>query len=293
MKKLYKHIKHRLEYILFLLLMKFLRLLGIDNSASMCSFLARHIGPWIKSTKIAKKNLQKVYGKNINLSATVNDLWDNFGRTIGEFPFIDTLNNNELEKRVEIIGAENIAKFKQQKIPILIISGHLANWEISLSAFVKIQQKLAVVYRKQNNPLVNAEIIKIKKKQSIEMIPKGKYGIRQLLRVIKSKYSLGMLVDQKMNEGIEVPFFGMPAMTSNQIAKFNLQYGYPIIPVQTIRKGRSSYFKLVIHPAINIEPTGDVEKDTYNITLQINNVIEQWIRENPSQWFWFHNRWKN
>lgn len=292
MRKLYKKLKHIVEYILFMLFMKSLRLLGIDNSASLCGFLARNIGSYLNPTKIAKKNLEKALGKDINMSDMINDLWDNFGRSIGEFPFTDTLNNDELAKRVEIIGIENIENYKKLNIPVVIVAAHLANWEIALAAFVQMYHKVAAVYRKQNNPLVNTEIIKIKKRQSIKMIPKGKDGIRQLISVIKSKYNIAMLIDQKINEGIEVPFFGMPAMTSHQVAKLNLQHGYPIIPIQTIRKSGTSYFKLIIHPAIDVKKTDNPKEDIYNITAEINQVIERWIRENPTQWFWFHNRWK-
>jgi KDO2-lipid IV(A) lauroyltransferase len=99
-----------------------------------------------------------------------------------------------------------------------------------------------------------------------------------------------MLVDQKMNDGIPVPFFGRKAMTSQGIAKLALQFNYPIVPCQIIRK-KGCYFKQIIYPPLSINKTGDDEKDCYNIMLEINQIFEKWIIQNPSQWFWFHNRW--
>ena len=51
-----------------------------------------------------------------------------------------------------------------------------------------------------------------------------------------------MLVDKKMNDGIEVPFFGLPAMTAPAIAKLHLKYKYPILPTQIVIKLNRSYF---------------------------------------------------
>jgi KDO2-lipid IV(A) lauroyltransferase len=134
-------------------------------------------------------------------------------------------------------------------------------------------------------------MLALRTNDTVEMIAKGPSGVRGLIKAIKSGNSIAMLVDQKMNDGIEVPFFGKPAMTANAIAKLSLQYNYPIIPCQIIRT-KGSYFKAVIHPPIDYSKSGEAEKDCYNIMLKINQVIEGWVRENPEQWFWFHNRWK-
>jgi KDO2-lipid IV(A) lauroyltransferase len=80
-------------------------------------------------------------------------------------------------------------------------------------------------------------------------------------------------------------------MTANAIAKLSLQYNYPIIPCQLIRT-KGSNFKAILHPEIKYPPTSNKESDEYNIMLLINQTLEKWIKENPSQWFWFHNRWR-
>ena len=125
------------------------------------------------------------------------------------------------------------------------------------------------------------------------MIAKGPSGAKSIIRAIKSGASIAMLVDQKMNNGIEVPFFGFPAMTAVALARLSLQYKYPIVPLQIVRIGKSSNFELILHDPLEPSITKDNEKDCYNIMLEVNKTLEQWIREKPEQWFWFHNRWKN
>jgi KDO2-lipid IV(A) lauroyltransferase len=49
---------------------------------------------------------------------------------------------------------------------------------------------------------------------------------------------------------------------------------------------------MTVHEPYKIQQTGDVERDTKNITLKINQTIEKMIIKNPLQWIWPHNRWK-
>jgi KDO2-lipid IV(A) lauroyltransferase len=285
--------KHYLEYIVFFLVTRLLRLLPIDKSAGLCSFLARKIGPLISVTKTARSNLEKVYGENINIDQTIDDLWDNFGRYIGEFPFINALSDEELTRRITFTGLENVEDFKQNNQPFMLFLGHQANWDIVIRKVNAMYPKFGIVYRKANNPLVDKEIFSERNNGAdVIMIAKGIAGAKSLVRAIKSKMSIAMLVDQKMNDGIEVPFFGKPAMTAPAIARLALQYNYPIVPCQLIRKGRSSNFELRLHKPLKIKKTGDMQKDCFNIMKTINLTLEQWIRQHPGQWFWFHNRWK-
>lgn len=291
MKKFLKKLKHLGEYLVFSLVIKLLKQLGIDRSASLCSIMARYIGPLLPVTKIARKNLTAVFGKNIDQPAIIRQLWDNFGRFIGEFPYMADISEAELTKRVEIIGLEHLVEFKNTLQPFLLFTGHFANWDFVLKISRKFYHKFGIIYRRSNNPYINAAINQARDDDNVHLIAKGPSGGKALITALKSGYAIAMLVDQKMNDGISVPFFGQPAMTAPAIAKFALQWHYPIIPCQVIRQ-QGSYFKVIIHPPLQFTQTLDRKNDCYNIMLKINQVLEDWIRQNPGQWLWFHNRWK-
>ena len=289
-----KKLKHIVEYILFILVTRALKLLSVDNSASLCSFIARKIGPYLRVTQTARKNLKRVYGDDIDIETTINDLWDNYGRYIGEFPFINGLDSAELDKRVKVIGLEKVEAFQKMNQPFMLFLGHQANWDFVIRKINDIYPKFGIAYRAANNPYVDKRILKERANDtSITMIAKGPSGAKSIIRAIKSGASIAMLVDQKMNNGIEVPFFGFPAMTAVALARLSLQYKYPIVPLQIVRIGKSSNFELILHDPLETSITQDNEKDCYNIMLEVNKTLEQWIREKPEQWFWFHNRWKN
>jgi KDO2-lipid IV(A) lauroyltransferase len=290
MRKFFKKIQYIIEYVLLIIIIKLLRLVNIDQSADFCSYIARKIGPLLPITKVAIENLQYAFGSNVNHKQIIDELWDNFGRYIGEFPYVNLLSKQEIEKRINIIGLEHLVRFQEQKQPFLLFTGHFANWDLALKVICQLYPKFGIVYRMANNPYVNGLINNFRSSDNIHLIAKGSHGVINLIRAFKSKQSIAMLVDQKMNDGIQVPFFNRPSMTSHAIAKFALRYQYPIVPCQIIRT-KGSYLTIIIHPSLHMAQTKDNNVDCYNIMLQINQMIEVWVRQNPAQWFWFHNRW--
>lgn len=290
MKKFFKKIQHLVEYLLFLLMVRILRMLDIDKSAYLCSRIARLIGPFLPVTNIARKNLKNVFGESINQDKIIDELWDNFGRFIGEFPFVRTMSEDEIDKRIEIIGLEHTQKLKDNNQPFLLFTGHLANWDFALRGIYKLYHQFGIIYRKANNPYIDKIIRDFRSGHNLHLISKGPKGAKELIKSLKAGHAIAMLVDQKMNEGIDIPFFGRPAKTAHAIAKFALQFNYPILPCQIIRT-HGSYFKAIIHHPLEIKVSGDNDVDCYNIMLKINHLLEEWIISNKSQWFWFHNRW--
>jgi KDO2-lipid IV(A) lauroyltransferase len=292
MKKFFKKIKYLFEYLLVLTIIQIMGLFGISKSVNICRYLARIIGPILPVNKIAEKNLKNIFGKDFAYKAIIDQIWDNFGSFIGEIPYINKMSNEELSERVEIIGIERIKELQDAHQPFLLFTGHFANWDFALKIIDKFFPKFAIIYRKANNPYVDKLIIGARRSSNIKLIPKGTKGARDLISAIKSGYAIGMLVDQKMNDGIEVPFLGRPAMTANAIAKIALQFDYPIIPLQVIRTNTDSHFKVIIHQPLKFNRTNDIKLDCYNIMVIINQILGNWVKEHPGQWFWFHNRWK-
>jgi KDO2-lipid IV(A) lauroyltransferase len=75
------------------------------------------------------------------------------------------------------------------------------------------------------------------------------------------------------------------------IAIVALRYNVPVVPGFIIRTGFDTH-KLFFGPEIEIEHSGDRQKDIAVNTAKFNKIIEDVIRQYPDQWFWIHNRWK-
>ena len=118
-------------------------------------------------------------------------------------------------------------------------------------------------------------------------IRKGLNGVRDSIKFIKKGYSVALMIDQRVSEGIKVDFFNRKAFTTTIPAQLIKKYKLNVVPVHIERQNKY-YFNLSFHNPINFDPTDDMEK----ITIKLNRCLEDMILKNPSQWIWSHNRWK-
>ena len=125
---------------------------------------------------------------------------------------------------------------------------------------------------------------------TVSMFAKGAQGARAALKHLAGGGSLGLLVDQKMNDGIAVPFFGRPAMTAPAMAQFALRFRIPVAPVHAERLGPAR-FRMVCEAPLAAPDTGDRQADVLALTLAVNQTLERWIRADPASWLWLHRRW--
>ena len=122
--------------------------------------------------------------------------------------------------------------------------GHFANWEVGPFTLRRLLGvPLASVYRASNNPWADQLILRLRRAPL--SIPKGGKGGRELLRWLKSGGHVG--VDQKLNDGIAVPFFSRDTMTALAVARFGLKFGCPLVPVAAERLG-GAHFRITVLP---------------------------------------------
>ncbi len=286
------NIRYIFEYILFLAFFYLFKVLGLDRASDLGSFIGRIFGPWLKVHSVAVRNLAKAMPEisEDKREDILEKMWDNLGRYVGEFPHLLELTGDEFKKRVEVEGVEYIHEMKNSGNGAIFISGHFANWEITPKVAYENDSPLVLVYRPANNDLVNDFIIRQRKKSHDRMFIKGTEAARAVVQELKHKRSVGMLVDQKMNEGLKLKFFGRDAMTAQAAAQFAIKFGCPVIPAVTYRK-KGANFKVKVFPPLEIRKSGDEKEDIKNAMQQINDLLESWVREKPEDWFWVHNRW--
>ena len=99
-----------------------------------------------------------------------------------------------------------------------------------------------------------------------------------------------MLIDQKLNNGIEAPFFGRPAMTAPALASFALKFRCPVFPVHVVREAPAR-LHVIFEPPMDLPDSGDKQADVLAMTTAANLILERWIRERPGAWLWLHRRW--
>jgi KDO2-lipid IV(A) lauroyltransferase len=269
------------------LLYGFFYILPLDTASDLGGFLLRRIGPRMGITRTAQRNLARAFPEKTEeeKQAIIAGMWDNLGRVIAEYPHL-----RRIWPRVEFIGEEHMIAARDSGRPVIFFGGHIGNWEINALSARQVGLDAALVYRRPNNPYVDGLLCHARASGADQHIPKGAEGARAMLSILKKKGAIGMLADQKLNEGVAVPFFGQAAMTAPAIAQFALRLGCDVYPAVTERLG-GARFRFTVFPRLHIENTGDKEGDALRVLTDINAQLEIWIRKNPSQWLWIHRRW--
>ena len=118
-------------------------------------------------------------------------------------------------------------------------------------------------------------------------IKKGISGTRELLKLVKAGYSVALMIDQRVSEGIKSQFFNEEALTTTIPAQLVKKFNLDVIPIYIERK-KNFYFKIYVKKPMIFDKDTPVEKITY----ELNYLLKQMILRNTSQWIWSHNRWK-
>lgn len=283
--------RYPLELVGTVIFCAFFRLLPIDWASAVGSYLGRLIGPRIRVSWVARYNLMKAFPEKTpaEIDEIVVNMWDNLGRTFMEYPHLRWLCTH-YDERIEFVNFQNAETLRDDGKAGMVFSAHIGNWEVSSILGVKLGMPLHRIYRSANNPYVEWLFRYFRQKIPGVLVPKGTSGFRQIVDLMRKDGHFALLIDQKMNEGVSVNFFGYPAMTTPSLASLALKHDYPAVPIRSERL-KGAHYRLTVENPLQIEKTGNNEEDVRLFMEKANQVLERWIRDDPSQWLWVHKRW--
>lgn len=278
------------EAITLFLVMTIFACLPVDLASAVGGYVGRKIGPRTRASRRVIDNLRRALPENCETEnrRILLGMWDNLGRAAAEYPHLAWI-CAEKSHRVKLVNGEAVTRLLENNEPAIFFGGHFANWEVGPSMIHRMMgESLVSVFRAPNNPWA-ARLLRhwLPPRRTVA---KGRAGGRELLSHLRRGGHLAMLVDQKMNDGIAVPFFGRDAMTAPAIARFSLRFRCPIVPIRVERLD-GARFRFTVLPPIDIAETDDATADVLARMTRINAEVESWVRACPEQWLWAHRRW--
>ncbi|MEX0908444.1 MAG: lysophospholipid acyltransferase family protein [Gemmatimonadaceae bacterium] len=174
---------------------------------------------------------------------------------------------------------------------IVIVAGHLGNWELAAAYIAARGVPFDVIVRKMGNPLFDRYLNQTREQLGVNVVYDAQ-AVRHTPRALREGRAVGFVADQGVRglASTFVPFFGRPAKTPRGAAVFALRFAAPVIFVAALRKPDGSY--LVGFEEIPVVDSGDRERDVDAVVLRFTRVLEKWVRRAPEQYFWQHRRWR-
>ncbi|MBI1275932.1 lauroyl acyltransferase [bacterium] len=290
--------KHVLEAGLLRLMLNGFRLLPLDAASWLMGFLARLLGPMTGAQKNGNRNLKTVMPElsGAERRRILSQVWDNLGRVSAEMPF---LGSHVLAKRITVRNPEVLHHVRESGKPAIFVAGHYGNWEVATWVANLHGIALNLIYRAANNKAADDLIQSCRANMKVTPMPgtpegaankyfkKGRRALLGIVQALEAGQSVGMLIDQKFNDGLELPFMGHPAMTATTAVELAMRYNVPVVPFRAVRH-KGVHFTTELHDPIFF-PEGTSPADAMG---QLHSIMEGWIREHPGQWLWLHKRWK-
>ena len=280
------------EAAIFRLLFTILSILPPESASRLGQKVAMKIGPRLKKNKTFRRNIERAFPDitPAEQASILRSIWANVGAILGEFPHLRSICYDENNPRLTIVAAEEVRALQKTGRPLIIACAHLSNWEVIGAALSRLGIPCAVPYTPIGNPWLNRMISRYREALGVRLFARQD-SMRPMMQHIAAGNSLAFVMDQRVDNGQPVDFFGMPKMTTVVPAKLALRYDTCVIPVRVLRLGTARYQVNFYPPALPDNPDVSEADKTLQITANINRHFEQWVREQPGEWFPSKRRW--
>ena len=285
------NIKYFLQSIFIFILFFIFRLFGYKFSIKISGKILTILGPLFRSKKISLSNLSIAFPNmsNEDKEKIIKKMWSNYGKILAEYMFMNNFRKKmKFSENIKIENQAELEKLKNDKSPVIFVSGHFNNFELMAMHIEKSGIDLAAIYRPLNNKFLNPIMEKIRKKYICKnQIEKGISGTKKILQHFKMGKSIALMIDQRVSEGIQCDLFGQKALTTTIPAQFVKKFNTKIVPIYIERINLTKFRLKVFKPLVFKK-----EETIDTITLELNKILEKMITKNPEQWIWTHDRWK-
>lgn len=168
---------------------------------------------------------------------------------------------------------------------------HMGSWETAAGICHQAGISMFSIAGQQRNPLFDAYLNRLRASIGNEICMRGSTSIRGVVDRLKTGKFLAVLPDTRSpTPGVQVRFLGGTANVTPGIVLFARHAAVPILPVINTRRGWTKR-ECRCFPPIWPDPGLTKHQDYQRICQQFFDIVEQTIRKDPGQWFWFNKRW--
>ncbi|MDH4248491.1 MAG: lysophospholipid acyltransferase family protein [Deltaproteobacteria bacterium] len=215
-----------------------------------------------------------------------------FGAVLGEFMLLGQASPAQVKRWMTLDNPEVLTKALAEGRGVLLVSGHLGNWELMSAAIVAAGHVYTMYVGKQKNPWADRFINAVRSAYGAHIVPK-QGGMRGMIRSLRDNQVLGLLADQHFSRNRHfVNFFGRPVSVVPGPGALAMHSRPALVFAESWREGGMKYrtrFTRLELPA----PSGNEEWDLLTVSQRISDAVETAVRRHPEQYFWMHRRWRD
>ncbi len=186
-------------------------------------------------------------------------------------------------------GAEHVQRAVQQGRGAILLTAHFTTLEFSGPVLHMNLPPFDAVYRKHRSPLVNEIWRRGRERSARRTIEKG--DIKSMVRSLREAVPVWYAPDQsyRRKKSELIPFMGEPAMSNTATSALAKLADAVVLPLFPRRLPGDSGYRITVYPPLDNFPSGDPAADT----VRYNEIVAEWIREAPAEYYWVHRKFKD
>jgi KDO2-lipid IV(A) lauroyltransferase len=286
---------HRAEYAATRVIVAALRLLPWTWASAVGGAIGR-LGYWPLGIRrgVTERQIAAAFPDRpaAEVARLARGSFESLGRTSIETAILPGSSASEVLARVAWVeGWELVEAALARGQGLIIVTGHLGNWEFGAAYFAARRVALDIVVRGMANPLFDAYLTRTRGEAGVAVV-RDKESVRRTPRSLRENRAVAFVADHDALglASTFVPFFGRPAKTPRGPAVFALRMAVPVVFLAVLRQPDGRYGVRVL--PVTVDSTGDREADVDAIVLRYTQILEGLVRESPAQYFWQHRRWR-
>lgn len=197
----------------------------------------------------------------------------------------------QMMRRFSVTNPELLEDFAKQGKSVFVMTGHYANFEWLLALGYYVSLKPVAIYAPLQNKYFDKYIKKVRSIHNAALVSRKNFADEFATSQRENKLRLvGFAADQspqRKSKNYYRTFFGHKVPVFTGAERLGKRFDVPVVmaKVKRIKRGyyQTTFSVLAEHPN---------ELPDYQITDAFYEALEEQIKEDPSQYFWTHNRFK-
>ena len=293
-------LRHLLEYTVFrtvVALVHAMPLWAIDLGACVGGFCIHRLLPrGLTRHDIAAENIRRALGPDADVDRLIGRMWRHLFRTVGEVIHLrHRLARHNFRRLIRFRNQHQAVSALLSGRPVILISGHMGNWELAVWIFGVFGFPMGVIARRLDNPYLDRFFLDFRSDTGHDLLDKnGASG--EMVERLEAGRHLAMLGDQDAgSHGLFVDFFGHPASTFKSIALLALRHQALVCVGYAIRLDSDDGPERFEVGCEELIDTADFDgpDPVADLTQAYTRALERIVRRAPEQYFWLHRRWKS
>ncbi len=239
----------------------------------------------------AESRCVKILGVGVSLArGIVRRSYRNLGRGAAEFLRFPVMKGS-FDRYVHVHGESHLTKILEEGKGAVLLTAHFGNWELSGARLAEMGYPINAIGASQRHDVITELIASLRQSAGVRLLGKG-FDLRRSVECLKRGEFLGVLLDQDpRDQGIIVPFLGIPASTPPGPVKMVCKRDARMVPVFIVRRHGGPHHDLYILPPLEGKEGKPFGEDLEESLRQCNDVLSSWIERYPDHWMWLYHRW--